>query len=66
MNDLLAGSAGKTDLKTIQHFFQEPSCAISVGRSTIDMMVYNTTRREAWLSRGPEYGVDWKRFTFDE
>jgi hypothetical protein len=30
------------------------------------MMVYNTTKREAWLSRGPSYGVDWKRFTFDD
>jgi isopenicillin-N N-acyltransferase-like protein len=65
MNDLLAGAAGKIDLETMQHFFQEPSCGISVGRGTIDMMVYNTTRREAWLSRGPEYGVDWKHFTFD-
>jgi hypothetical protein len=66
MNSLLAEAAGHIDLKRIQHFFQDPSCAICVGRSTIDMMVYNTTRREAWLSRGPEYGVDWKRFTFDD
>jgi hypothetical protein len=66
MNNLLTKASGKIDLKTMQHFFEDPSCAISVGRSTIDMMVYNSTRREAWLSRGPDYGVDWKRFTFDE
>ncbi|HEY2252374.1 MAG TPA: C45 family peptidase [Planctomycetaceae bacterium] len=66
MNDLLAGAAGKIELKTIQHFFEEPSCGIAAGRSTIDMMVYNATRREAWLSRGPAYGIDWKRFTFDD
>ena len=65
MNKLLAGSAGKTDLAAIQHFFEDAGCGICAGRSTIDMMVYNATRREAWLSRGPEYGIDWKRFTFD-
>ena len=66
MNKLLGDASGKITGETMQHFFQEPSCAISVGRSTIDMMVFNTTKREAWLSRGPSYGVDWKRFTFDE
>jgi isopenicillin-N N-acyltransferase-like protein len=64
MNKLLTEAAGKIDLRTIQHFLQDPSCGICVD-STIDMMVYNTTGREAWLSRGPRYGVDWKRFTFD-
>jgi isopenicillin-N N-acyltransferase-like protein len=65
MNELLAGAAGKIELATIQHFFQDPGCAIYAGRSTIDIMVYNATGREAWLSRGPEYGIAWKRFTFD-
>ena len=38
----------------------------NAGRSTIDMMLYNATKREAWLSRGPSYGIDWKRFAFDD
>jgi hypothetical protein len=66
MYGLLGDASGKITRQTMQHFFQDPTCAISVGRSTIDMMVYDTTRREAWLSRGPSYGADWKRFTFDD
>lgn len=66
MYSLLGDASGKITRQTMQHFFEEPSCAISVGRGTIDMMVYNTTQREAWLSRGPSYGTDWKRFTFDD
>src|SRR5262245_58326555 len=66
MYSLLGDASGKITRPTMQHFFEDPSCAISVGRSTIDMMVYDTTRREAWLSRGPSYGTDWKRFTFDD
>jgi hypothetical protein len=27
-------------------------------------MVFDTKAREAYLSRGPEYGVRWQRFTF--
>ena len=37
---------------------------ISVGKSTIDMMVFNTTARTARLSRGPEYGESWREFRF--
>jgi hypothetical protein len=66
MYGLLGDASGKITRQTMQHFFEDPTCAISVGRSTIDMMVYNTTKREAWLSRGPSYGADWKRFTFDD
>lgn len=66
MYSLLEDASGKITLQTMQHFFQDPGCGISVGRPTIDMMVYNTTKREAWLSRGPSYSVDWKRFTFDD
>ena len=26
---------------------------------------YDTTARRAWLSRGPDYGVDWREFGFE-
>lgn len=66
MCDLLNGSAGKINLARLQDYFQEPMYQISVGKSTIDMMVYNTTTRTAYLSRGPNYDVQWRQFKFTE
>jgi hypothetical protein len=37
-----------------------------VGKGTIDMMIFDTTERVAWLSRGPSYRVDWKEFRFSQ
>jgi hypothetical protein len=39
-------------------------CAINVGKATIDMMVFDTTARAAYLSRGPSYKTAWRTFTF--
>ncbi|MBX9582931.1 MAG: C45 family peptidase [Gemmataceae bacterium] len=64
MYDLLRGSAGKADLRTLQGFFADPKCEISVGKATIDMMVFDCTDRTAYLSRGPSYKTDWKVFRF--
>jgi len=64
MYGLLARTAGKNDLATLQRYFSDESCGICAGRSTIDMMVFDTTSREAYLSRGPSYGANWKRFAF--
>ena len=66
MDELLASAAGKVDVKAMQRFFADPKCEISVGKPTIDMMVFDTTNRAAYLSRGPSYKVDWRKFTFDE
>jgi hypothetical protein len=65
MYGLIAGASGKITGDRLQEFFQDPKCGISVGKGTIDMMVFNTTTREAFLSRGPSYKVEWKRFRFD-
>jgi hypothetical protein len=65
MERLLKEEDGKIDAGRLQHFFAEPKCGISVGKATIDMMVYDTTRRVAYLSRGPDYGTAWKTFRFD-
>lgn len=65
MFDLLDQEQGKIDAATMQHFFAEPNCGINVGKSTIDMMVYDTTHKIAHLSRGSSYGVNWRTFSFD-
>jgi hypothetical protein len=66
MYDLLRGAAGKTGLRTLQGFFEDPKCGISVGKQTIDLMVFDTTARTAYLSRGPSYKVAWREFKFGE
>jgi|GEM_PF-1229144 len=66
MYDLLAKSAGQTDRQTLARYFSEPECGICVGKGTIDMMIFDTTDRVAWLSRGPSYQVDWKEFRFGQ
>jgi hypothetical protein len=66
MDELVAPASGKVDVATMQRFFADPKCEISVGKPTIDMMVFDTTSRHAYLSRGPSYHVDWRKFTFNE
>jgi hypothetical protein len=66
MYDLMAASAGKIDRAKMQHFFEEPKCGIAVGKGTLDMMVFDCTTREAWLSPGPSYGAAWTKFTFEK
>jgi hypothetical protein len=62
--ELFDGAAGQVDRAFLQAAFAEPKHEISVGKSTIDLMVFDTTAREAHVSRGPSYQVDWKRLTF--
>jgi hypothetical protein len=64
MYDLIAESAGKIDRARMQDFFQDPKCGISVGKSTLDMMVFDCTTRVAHVSRGPAYGTTWRQFDF--
>jgi len=61
---LFEADSGRVDVARMQRYFSEPSCEISVGAGTIDMMVFDTTRRVAHLSRGPHYGTAWKPFHF--
>lgn len=64
MYDMLEAGQGKQNGTSLQHHFGDASAGISVGKGTIDMMVYNTTKREAHLSRGPEYGAKWMTYRF--
>jgi hypothetical protein len=64
MYELLAEARGKTNRSRLQEYFADPRYAISVGKDTIDMMVFDTTARAAYLSRGPSYKLAWRTFKF--
>jgi hypothetical protein len=66
MHDHIDAAAGKVDAAKLKDVFADPKCAISVGKPTIDMMVFDCTAGTAHLSRGPSYGVDWKEYTFGD
>jgi isopenicillin-N N-acyltransferase-like protein len=70
MGDLLAGSAGKLDRATLQGFFGDHQSTIckhadAKGGFTLDAMLFNTTKREAHVSRGPGCSGRWQRFGFE-
>ena len=65
MYDLHAESSGKIDAKTFQRWYEDTGCGIS-EKGTIDMMIFDTTARTAYVSRGPHYHVAWQRFGFDD
>jgi hypothetical protein len=60
IHQMLDGRKQPASLETMQEAF----AIREVGRAALDVMVYNTTRREAYLSRGPGDRVSWKKFTF--
>jgi hypothetical protein len=66
MHQHLAAASGAMDLRRLQGIFEDPACEISVGKPTIDMLAFDTTRRAAYLSRGPAYHVAWKEFRFSD
>lgn len=61
---LLERSRGQNSQDMLQDYFADPTCEISVTKSTIDMMIFNTTSRTAILSRGPDYSTAWREFRF--
>jgi isopenicillin-N N-acyltransferase like protein len=68
--DLVESKKGKIDLATFQGFFADHraylhgkrEAAICSHFGTVDVMVFNTTRREAYVSRGPGCLGQWQRF----
>jgi hypothetical protein len=64
MYDLLDDSRGRNDLVLLQSYFADREYTINQGKGTIDMMVFDTTARTAYLSRGTSYGLDWQKFAF--
>jgi hypothetical protein len=65
MHTLLDRSRGRTDLDAMRTNFSDPARGICVGKATIDMMVFDTVARTADLSRGPAYGLAWRRYGFE-
>jgi hypothetical protein len=64
MYDLLKQSEGKNDLARLKDCFGDPKYEINVGQGTIDMMVFDTTAKKAYLSRGSSYKTSWPEFAF--
>jgi hypothetical protein len=64
MYNLLRESQGKNDRSRLQDYFADPKYQINAGKATIDMMVFDTTARTAYLSRGSSYKVSWREFVF--
>lgn len=65
MYDLLHDSRGRNDLGRLQAYFADPVYKINVGQGTIDMMVFDTTARAAYVSRGSSYKLSWREFVFE-
>jgi hypothetical protein len=74
MMDLIEGAKGKIDLAALQGFYgdhrltihnKKSRSAICMHFGTLDAMVFNTTRREAHVSRGPGCLGRWQRFSLE-
>jgi isopenicillin-N N-acyltransferase-like protein len=78
MFDLLAGAKGKMDRRTLQSFFADHKATIckhpgyrakgaaTSSGFTVDSILFNCTRREAHVSRGPGCSGRWRTFRFEE
>ena len=64
MRVLLESSRGQNDLVRLQECFAQPKHRINEGKPTIDLLVFDTTSRAAYVSRGTSYLLDWRTFTF--
>ena len=67
MLDLLAAGKGTLDRAALQGFLHDPAVFVPRGEGgvfTVDQMLFNTTRREAYVKRGPAGPSGWKRFAF--
>ncbi len=66
MMDLVAGARGKIDRAALQGFYGDHESTICKHFGTLDVMVFNTTRREAHVTRGPGCLGRWQRFGFEK
>jgi isopenicillin-N N-acyltransferase-like protein len=60
--DLLQAARGSLGRPAIRKILETPPITNDM---TIDQMVFNTTSRKAFLSRGPRGSGQWKEFAFD-
>jgi hypothetical protein len=65
---LLERTPGKNDRKTLERYLTEREYGIMGWKSpknkTIDVMLFDTAARKAYVSRGPEYGLKWREYGF--
>ncbi|MHB8898278.1 MAG: C45 family autoproteolytic acyltransferase/hydrolase [Thermoguttaceae bacterium] len=66
MMDLVDASQGRITLETVQGFYGDHDSTICKHFGTLDAMVFNATRREAYVTRGPGCLARWQRFAFAE
>lgn len=70
MYDLLESSSGKNDLATIERYFSGREYKImgwqSPENKTLDIMIFDTTDRKAYVTRGPAYHLEWREFAFHD
>jgi len=64
MVDMVEASRGKIDRRTLQGFYGDHQSTICKHFGTLDVVVFNTTQREAYVSRGPGCLGHWQRFSF--
>ena len=68
MYKLLEQTAGKNDRKTLEDYFLEPENEIlgwkSPKNKSLDVMIFDTTTRKAYLTRGPEFHLSRAEFNF--
>jgi hypothetical protein len=65
MCDLLAAGKGRLDRPTLQGFFGDHESTICKHPGTLDSMLFDCTKCEAHVSRGPGCSGRWKTFRFD-
>lgn len=67
---LLAQTAGANSKDQIQKYLQDPKYGIASGgprkNVSIDVMLFDTTAKKAYFTRGPNYGIEWREFGFGE
>ena len=66
MMDLVEGSKGKINLATVQGIYGDRQPTICKHFGTLDAMVFDATRREAHVTRGPGCLGRWQRFAFEK
>jgi isopenicillin-N N-acyltransferase-like protein len=64
MVDLVEAARGKIDLRTLQGFYGDHQSTICKHFNTLDVVFFNTTQREAHVTRGPGCLGRWQRFSF--
>jgi len=65
---LLEATVGRNNRATLQDYLQDPKHGIaSAGNprnQSIDVMLFDTTAKRAYVTRGPDYGIEWREFGF--